>query len=489
MALCDICCETFTIRDRSRMICPRLDCGFICCKKCIKTYILQGLSSPHCMKCKYEYNESYIINNITRYFFNNDYKNKKKEILLNLEKSLIPMTQKDAKIYKLVSEENKKISDIKNEISVLNREILKKNQDIYNCHLEITRLRETNQDNTKKKYIMRCQNEECRGYLSSSYNCDLCDKYTCSNCLIIKEEEHECNEESVKSAELIKKETKPCPKCSTRIYKIEGCDQMWCTECNTAFSWNSEMLLYGNVHNPHYFEFLRNSTGETPRTYGDIPCGGIPSFNDIYRNYNFPNIIVYRKEKGNVKNMDIKYYNKNYTVLFYEQVKFITDILKEYSRFTTFMYDVRMRNDLNNDVLKELRIKYILKEITEERWKNRIYIINQEEEKKNNYRQFMVMLFDISFDILRKYKTIIDNFHPMLNLENIYNEVISLNKEFINIFNYINDVQYKKIILMKKADYMIINNGANDVIKSYNYKTIVCSESYIKSNMTMFFDN
>ena len=153
------------------------------------------------------------------------------------------------------------------------------------------------------------------------------------------------------------------------------------------------------------------------------------------------------------------------------------------------MYDVRMRNDLNNDVLKELRIKYILKEITEERWKNRIYIINQEEEKKNNYRQFMAMLFDISFDILRKYKTIIDNFHPMLNLENIYNEVISLNKEFINIFNYINDVQYKKIILMKKADYMIINNGANDVIKSYNYKTIVCSESYIKSNMTMFFDN
>ena len=119
MALCDICCETFTIRDRSRMICPRLDCGFICCKKCIKTYILQGLSSPHCMKCKYEYNESYIINNITRYFFNNDYKNKKKEILLNLEKSLIPMTQKDAKIYKLVSEENKKISDIKNEISVI----------------------------------------------------------------------------------------------------------------------------------------------------------------------------------------------------------------------------------------------------------------------------------------------------------------------------------------------------------------------------------
>ena len=115
------------------------------------------------------------------------------------------------------------------------------------------------------------------------------------------------------------------------------------------------MLLYGNVHNPHYFEFLRNSTGETPRTYGDIPCGGIPSFNDIYRNYNFPNIIVYRKEKGNVKNMDIKYYNKNYTVLFYEQVKFITDILKEYSRFTTFMYDVRMRNDLNNDVIKRIK--------------------------------------------------------------------------------------------------------------------------------------
>ena len=489
MSLCDICCEPFTIRDRTEMICPRLDCGFICCKICIKTYILQGLSSPHCMKCKYEYNDSYIINNITRKFFKTEYKNKKMEILLNLEKSLIPSTQKDAKIQKLINEENKKITSIKfdildlhNKINNLNNIIRLKKSYISDCHFEITRLRETNHDKTN--YIMKCQNEECQGYLSSSYKCGLCDKYTCSKCLFIKEDEHECNEDTVKSAELIKNDTKPCPKCSARIYKIEGCDQMWCTSCNTAFNWNSGTLVYGNVHNPHYFEFLRNGTRETPRTYGDIPCGGIPSFDNIYNNYILPNTIIYRKDKGNVKKMDTKYYDKNYTILFYEHTRFIQYNLKEYNTFTTFTYEVR--NILNDDLFKKYRIKFILNEITEEEWKHKIYIINQEEEKKKNYRQIMEMLFNISFDILRKYKTIIDNFDPMLNLENIYNEIIKMKKEFINIFNYINNVQYKKIILMKKGDYMIIRRGTKE---SPLYSTKICSESYIKSNIELFFDN
>ena len=78
---------------------------------------------------------------------------------------------------------------------------------------------------------MPCPNNDCRGFLSSQYKCEICKLYTCPHCHDIighsKQDEHVCQPDSLKSAELIKKETKPCPTCGIRIFKISGCDQMW----------------------------------------------------------------------------------------------------------------------------------------------------------------------------------------------------------------------------------------------------------------------
>lgn len=50
---------------------------------------------------------------------------------------------------------------------------------------------------------------------------------------------------------------------------------MWCTQCHTAFDFHTgQIVTDGNIHNPHYYEWLRQqNNGAVPRNPGDVPCG------------------------------------------------------------------------------------------------------------------------------------------------------------------------------------------------------------------------
>ena len=65
--------------------------------------------------------------------------------------------------------------------------------------------------NERKKFIMPCPGDNCKGYLSTQYKCEICERFTCSKCLENigpnkAESNHVCNEDNIKSAELVKKE-------------------------------------------------------------------------------------------------------------------------------------------------------------------------------------------------------------------------------------------------------------------------------------------
>ena len=230
----------------------------------------------------------------------------------------------------------------------------------------------------RREFIMHCQANDCRGFISSTYVCGICTKKTCSNCLEIEEDGHVCKPESVESAKAIKKETRSCPKCAARIFKIDGCDQMWCTVdgCNTAFSWNTGHIVSGRVHNPHYYEWLRRTGGgEAPREPGDIPCGGLPN------QRNFINRIM--DMTGELSDVEM---NK------------LFEINRNMAEFEERLrdYPARMEALVNKDI----NVKYLMNEITENEWQRQLELTEARFLRKKEIGQILQTFVTSGADIM-----------------------------------------------------------------------------------------
>jgi hypothetical protein len=227
---------------------------------------------------------------LNRSYIDNEYKKHRKNLLVEREISRTPELMVLVERTKLVEEETKELNLMNKEFEELRKTLNTMRIKIGEKNMRIFRIRngETSDKDERKKFIMPCPGEDCKGYLSSHYKCQLCKLYVCPDCFEIighnKEDVvHVCKEDNLKSAELIKKETKGCPKCGVRIFKISGCDQMWCTECKVAFSWNTgKIVIDGAIHNPHFYQYMQNNNaGQAPRNPGDVLCGGLLSIHNL----------------------------------------------------------------------------------------------------------------------------------------------------------------------------------------------------------------
>lgn len=284
---CDVCCENFNLSTRSQIKCEFSDCKFNVCKSCVRRYLLQSALDPHCMNCKKMWGQEFVVMKLNRSFISKDYKNHRRNLLLDQEMSKMSDTIEAANRVKCIKQEEKKMADINIEIEILYKAVREMKESQRGIAVTIRALQDKSPSSTEKqKFTMPCPSSTCRGFLSSQYKCQLCNIHTCPKCIEIigldKNIEHICDEDKVKSTELIKKSTKPCPCCGTRISKVSGCDQMWCTGCRTAFSWKSGNVETGVVHNPHFYEFQRTvNNGVVPRNPGDTVCGGLCNHRDL----------------------------------------------------------------------------------------------------------------------------------------------------------------------------------------------------------------
>ena len=419
---CSICCDSYTTVLRKAVSCQY--CQYKACTVCLKKYLTSGSVDAHCMSCRREWNDDFLDTNFTKAFRTGPYRKHREDILVEREIAILPTRQPRVESTKKLhtclannQEHNKQLEQIEN----LRRQLYAKQARI---RADIVRYTAESEGRAppawtlvygekvplqeKSKFIMKCPDGECRGFLSTAYKCGTCQMWACSDCLVIKGDDkdspHTCDPGQKESVSLIIKETKGCPKCGQRICKVEGCDQMWCTDCHTAFSWTTGMAVNGVIHNPHYYEYLRNSNnGVAPRNIGDVPCGGIPHYTQFERV---------------VRNITI-----NENKRFFQAIHRITS---EIDGERLNLYQGHFNENDNGD----LGVKYLMKDIDKEGLK---YELAKREIKRNKHlaiRGVLEMFVTTSTTLMNN---MIEN--PPSGAE----ELDLLMLEFRNLRQYVND--------------------------------------------------
>jgi hypothetical protein len=198
---------------------------------------------------------------------------------------------------------------------------------------------------------------------------------------------------------------------------VKNCDQMWCTQCHTAFSWKTGALST-SIHNPHYFEWMRNrGGGGQPRAAGDIICGQELTHHtprqleDLIKNKNHSNL--YSSVEQN------KYYNGGFYVNYKQNVRQFEDLIRqvihirhvELPRFTVEHFNKN----------QELRVKYLCNEISEEDLKIQVQRNDKKNRKETEISNILRLIETMMTDIVYR---VIDDLQKSLPNEHKFDEII-----------------------------------------------------------------
>jgi hypothetical protein len=167
---------------------------------------------------------------------------------------------------------------------------------------------------------------------------------------------------------------------------VSNCDQMWCTDCHTAFSWRTGRIET-QVHNPHYYEWLRRTNnGVIPRNPGDIPggCNNRQITHHTFRSFYADMTREYREQFG------------------------IDDLMHKLSVYCQSIIHLRF-----NDIVRyrynyvennqQLRIKYMRGLIDESNFKLLIQQHEKKHQKNLEIRNILQLVHDSGSDIIFRF--------------------------------------------------------------------------------------
>ena len=394
--VCAICVDAMP--PSRRVECPF--CEHVSCKTCVQRYILGSADDPNCMNCHRRFDRELLNSKISQSFVNRELKQHRGSVLLERETAMMPGTQ--AYVNQELQRRNnvQLLSSLQAERAALKRKLHDLDQSCHHLQQQIVPPLETE----RRQFTHRCAQEDCRGYLSIAWRCNICEKYTCPECNaprgFEREDGHVCNEADRESMRLIKNDSRKCPGCAEYIFKVSGCDQMWCTSCHTAFSWRTGHKINGTIHNPHFYEFQRHA-GTLNRELGDVPCGGMPS---------------YRELLGKIR-QSRNLMTANDTELLIQMHRLTSHVvLVEIPRYNAVAINAQSNLDL--------RISFMLNELTTDAFKEKL----QQREKKAQKKQEIGM-------ILNMFVQTMSDFYRQAILDDSYAQQVVDIRALIQYFN------------------------------------------------------
>jgi hypothetical protein len=373
------------------------------------------MQDAHCMQCRRVWSHDVLRQNFPAAWLNGDYKRHREAILVEREKQLLPESQRMVANYRNakrlrsgLSEKLELFRNLKQQCQTLNREI-------WNDRYRAERLEAggyQGYDNVsdiqrnRVEFSAPCPAGDCRGFLGADMVCGTCAVKACTSCGVLLGDTHECKEDDKASFKSIKKDTKPCPKCHIPTYRVSGCSQMWCVGCQTPWDWNTGAVVEGVIHNPHYFQYLRerSANGEIPRQPGDggpnrVDCDRrrFPSGWDMSRKIRDDTVKKFpeqTKEYDTKKTMSCPLYKEDVDL----QIS-MTNTMRKLIHISEVEVP-HLRNRYRNTDNADLRLKYLLNEITEAELKTQLQRREKKREKDVAVRDIYQMLCDTGRDVL-----------------------------------------------------------------------------------------
>ena len=373
---CPVCTLDYTETLRKPVTCPQ--CQHSACRKCTEMYLLTTTSDPHCMSCRTGWDRNLIAMQTSQAFYNHKLRNHRTELLLDREKGFLPETMPYVEQYRQAEEREEELQANLSSIRMLQRQLNDLKNQTWRLREEIAGLKSGKKPESKGHFVRACPVEDCRGFLSTAWKCALCDIYICPHCHVPKagrdDPHHQCNPDDVKTAELLARDTKPCPSCGTGICKIDGCDQMWCTQCHTPFSWRSGAIItQALIHNPHYFEWQRQTGHEVARNPLDRPCA------------------------HGLRHMTAWDLRSTISQAHQGQIYSMLMTLRQIED-----YHLPPLHQEQPHQYRELRIRYMLHRLTESEWKGALKRLSKKQEKENAIAQVLRMVVEVGNDLLQQ---------------------------------------------------------------------------------------
>lgn len=171
---------------------------------------------------------------------------------------------------------------------------------------------------------------------------------------------------------------------------VRNCDQMFCIQCHTPFSWKTGKEELGVIHNPHYFEALRNGNiKEVRHRQNQGECGPIPQFSAI------DNYLYYSGVKKDI--LDKMYY-------FYQK-------MIHHRQMTLPLY-------INRDDRTQERLKYLTGKYDEKKFKQKLFVYHESDLRKKEEHEIMSSYVTIGEELFRSLSS--------KNVEDIHKQLTTL---------------------------------------------------------------
>ena len=300
---CAICCKS------SSQIIYCDDCKEGACLKCTQIFLL-GTDDAQCMHCRVGWDEMVLRAKFSSSWVEKKYKDHKKKVLLELEKSYMAETmpavilykkfmklkkQKESYQYETVHAEIERIqahlealrptmSETEFDAETYRHQVrLLQLQKRVNKHIRnhvhakeaemeyLSEVSNTVIEEGRSVFTYPCIAQGCKGFLDKDFVCGCCNIHVCKDCRVEKKPGHVCKESDKESVSLIEKETKACPTCHERIYRPSGCDHMFCTMCHASFSWKTgKCISESQSTNPLFFKWKAEQKTPVPIPMGDF---------------------------------------------------------------------------------------------------------------------------------------------------------------------------------------------------------------------------